>query len=287
MPRRPPTGRRARDRARRAPLGQRAQPRRGRDLQPEDLGRDPGRSPASTSPPWRDAVAPGARRRVRRGRASSSRASSRDSARCSPPSASTTGRPGCASRSCTRAAPYLTDDFVDENFSFYGTELTGVPVNRERWKRGVAVTEARAGRGHRQGVRRAALPADGEGRDGRTRREPHRGLPPEHHGPRVDDRRDARARAREARRVHAEDRLPGGVARLLQPRDRRRPTSSATCAARTIFEHDRQLDKVGKPIDRDEWHMPPQMVNAYYNPLDERDRVPRGDPAVPVLRRRA
>ena len=33
-----------------------------------------------------------------------------------------------------------------------------------------------------------------------------------------------------------------------------------------IFEHDRNVAKVGKPIDRDEWHMPPQMVNAYYNP---------------------
>ncbi len=33
------------------------------------------------------------------------------------------------------------------------------------------------------------------------------------------------------------------------------------------FEHDRQIGKVGKPIDRDEWFMPPQMVNAYYNPL--------------------
>jgi len=33
-----------------------------------------------------------------------------------------------------------------------------------------------------------------------------------------------------------------------------------------IFEHDRHIDKVGKPIDRDEWHMPPQTVNAYYNP---------------------
>jgi putative endopeptidase len=33
-----------------------------------------------------------------------------------------------------------------------------------------------------------------------------------------------------------------------------------------VFEHDRNVDKVGKPIDRTEWHMPPQMVNAYYNP---------------------
>jgi putative endopeptidase len=34
-----------------------------------------------------------------------------------------------------------------------------------------------------------------------------------------------------------------------------------------VVEHDRQLDKIGKPIDRDEWYMTPQTVNAYYNPL--------------------
>jgi putative endopeptidase len=35
----------------------------------------------------------------------------------------------------------------------------------------------------------------------------------------------------------------------------------------TVFEHDRQVSKVGGPIDRDEWFMSPQTVNAYYNPL--------------------
>ncbi|MFZ1669749.1 MAG: M13 family metallopeptidase, partial [Candidatus Nanopelagicales bacterium] len=34
----------------------------------------------------------------------------------------------------------------------------------------------------------------------------------------------------------------------------------------TGFEHDREVAKLGGPIDRDEWFMPPQMVNAYYNP---------------------
>ncbi len=33
------------------------------------------------------------------------------------------------------------------------------------------------------------------------------------------------------------------------------------------FEVDRLMQRIGKPVDRTEWHMPPQMVNAYYNPL--------------------
>jgi endothelin-converting enzyme/putative endopeptidase len=36
--------------------------------------------------------------------------------------------------------------------------------------------------------------------------------------------------------------------------------------AAASFEHDRQLAKIGSPVDRDEWFMLPQTVNAYYNP---------------------
>ena len=43
------------------------------------------------------------------------------------------------------AAAFLSDDFVAESFAFYGTALSGVPVNRERWKRGVGLTEAALG----------------------------------------------------------------------------------------------------------------------------------------------
>jgi putative endopeptidase len=43
-----------------------------------------------------------------------------------------------------------------------------------------------------------------------------------------------------------------------------------------VVEHDRQLDKIGKPIDRDEWYMTPQTVNAYYNPLMNEIVFPAG-----------
>lgn len=41
----------------------------------------------------------------------------------------------------------------------------------------------------------------------------------------------------------------------------------ANMAAISEFEHNYQINKLGKPIDRSEWYMPPQTVNAYYNPL--------------------
>ena len=43
------------------------------------------------------------------------------------------------------AAPYLSEPFVQENFSFYGTALTGIPILKERWKRGVALVEGALG----------------------------------------------------------------------------------------------------------------------------------------------
>ena len=57
------------------------------------------------------------------------------------------------------AAPYLTDDFVEANFDFYGRTLNGTPELRARWKRGVALVEGVDRRGGRRGVRRPALPA--------------------------------------------------------------------------------------------------------------------------------
>ena len=50
-----------------------------------------------------------------------------------------------AMRVLSAAAPYLPAAFVDANFAFYGTTLSGTPRNRDRWKRGVAVVEAALG----------------------------------------------------------------------------------------------------------------------------------------------
>ena len=82
-----------------------------------------------------------------------------------------------------------------------------------------------AGRGGRAALRRAALPAAGQGAHGRARRQPRRGLPAAAWRSRaVDGRRHPARGARQARPVHAEDRLPRPLARLLGPRDRaRRP----------------------------------------------------------------
>ena len=45
------------------------------------------------------------------------------------------------------------------------------------------------------------------------------------------------------------------------------PILATNQIAAAHFEHDRELKKLGGPIDRTEWHMTPQTINAYYNPV--------------------
>ncbi len=149
------------------------------------------------------ALARGARRagRARSPRSScASRASSRASPGCSTRTASTPGATGCAGRSSASSAPYLHAEVVQANFDFYGKTLTGTPELRARWKRGVSLVEGALGEAvGRIYVERHFSP-EREDRDGRPGRQPRRGLPRQHRDARVDDPRDPRARAREARR---------------------------------------------------------------------------------------
>lgn len=163
------------------------------------------------------------------------------------------------------AAPYLTDDIVQENFSFYGTELTGVPSIRERWKRGVSVTE---------GALSEAI--------GKVYVERH--YPPtakaamdelvanliEAYRQSITDLEWMTAETRERALAKLDSFTPKighpAVWRDYSSLEIDRADLFGNVRRAAIFEHDRNVAKVGKPIDRDEWHMPPQMVNAYYNP---------------------
>ncbi len=163
------------------------------------------------------------------------------------------------------AAPYLTDDFVQVNFDFYGRTLNGTPELRARWKRGVALVEGAIGEAvGKEYVARHFPPSSKALMDDLVAnllaayRESISKLDW------MTDETKSRAyeklatfrpkiaypdtfRDYSALRVHADD-LLGNV------------------AAASAFETDRQLAKIGSPVDRDEWFMLPQTVNAYYNP---------------------
>ena len=82
----------------------------------------------------------------------------------------------------------------------------------------------------------------------------------------VDEPRNPQASTREARQVQPQDRLSRQVARLLADSKSIAMTWSATCSGRRPSRSTAASTKLGKPVDRDEWGMTPQTVNAYYNP---------------------
>jgi putative endopeptidase len=162
------------------------------------------------------------------------------------------------------AAGYLSEPFVQEDFDFYGRTLSGTPQLRERWKRGVALVQEAMG----EAVGRAYV--------GR------------HFAPESRERMDVLvANLIEAYRQSIEkldwmgpetrrralDKLGKFMPKIGYP-VRWRDYSSlridpadllASVRAARAFEFDRQLTKIGRPIDRDEWWMTPQTVDAYYS----------------------
>ena len=174
-------------------------------------------------------------------------------------------RPWLLSRVLRSAAPYLTDDFVDLNFDFYGRTLNGTPELRARWKRGVGLVEGAMG--------------EAVGREYVARHFPPRAKAL------MDDlvanlleayRRSIAALdwMSEDTKQRAYDKLATFRPKIGYPDEFRdysalevRPDDlMGNVMAAASFETARQLAKIGGPVDRDEWFMLPQTVNAYYNP---------------------
>ena len=161
---------------------------------------------------------------------------------------------------------YLSSAFVEENFDFYGRTLSGVPELRERWKRGVGLVEQALGEAVGQLYVERHFPPHAKERMVELvahlveafRRSlssvPWMG---------EDTRREALEKLDQ---FTPEDRLPRQVARLLRAGDVRAGDLLGNVRRAVAFEVDRQLAKLGGPVDRDEWFMTPQTVNAYYNP---------------------
>ncbi|GAB3603502.1 M13 family metallopeptidase [Microbacterium aureliae] len=164
------------------------------------------------------------------------------------------------------SAPFLSDDFVAENFSFYGTQLTGVPVNRERWKRGVSLTEAALGEAiGRVYVERHFPPAAKTAMD-----ELVANLIEAYRRSITDlEWMSPETRQRALAKLDAFTPKIGFPAKWKDYSTLEIDAGDLSGNVRRahVWEHDRQLAKIGQPIDRDEWYMTPQTVNAYYNPL--------------------
>jgi putative endopeptidase len=165
----------------------------------------------------------------------------------------------------TARAAYLDDTFVNANFDFYGRALQGTRELRARWKRGLGLV---------QGVLGEAV---GEVYVARH-------FPPEHKarmdrivGHLIEAYRASIATVDwmgEETRAKALAKLDTFTPKIGYPVRWRDYSTLAiepddlvgNVRRANVFEQDRELAKIGRPIDRDEWFMTPQTVNAYYNP---------------------
>jgi putative endopeptidase len=171
-----------------------------------------------------------------------------------------------ALRVINSAAPYLSSAFVDTNFAFYGTTISGTPRNKDRWKRGVAVVEAALGEAVGQIYVDRHFP---EGHKARMQtlvanlieayRQSISGLEWMGEGTKAEALRKLGAfRAK----IGFPDEWIDYTAVVIDPADLLGNVERAHNA-----DVDRHLDEVGKPVDLNKWLMTPQTVNAYYHPM--------------------
>jgi putative endopeptidase len=163
------------------------------------------------------------------------------------------------------SGPYLHAEVVEANFDFYGKTLTGTPELRARWKRGVSIVEGAMGEAigkvyverHFPGAAKVAM-------DDLVAHL-------------VEAYRQSIVNLEwmtDVTRERALDKLGKFTPKIGYPVKWRDYSSLAITADDLIanvravaeFDFQRELGKIGKPIDRDEWFMTPQTINAYYNP---------------------
>lgn len=163
------------------------------------------------------------------------------------------------------SAPFLTKAFVDASFEFNNKTLSGQPEPLARWKRGVAVTDGALGE------------VVGEVYVSRY-------FPEESKRQMLDLVNNVRSVL--AKRIDKLDWMGADTKKSAQEKlaklsvkigypDKFRDFSALEVKADDLygnivraglFNWKRELDRLDKPVDREEWGMPPQKVNAYYNP---------------------
>ncbi|MBI2512849.1 MAG: M13 family metallopeptidase [Opitutae bacterium] len=163
------------------------------------------------------------------------------------------------------SANYLGHAFVDENFAFYGKKLTGRTELRPRWKRVLAAADGALGFDLGQLYVKRAFSPEAKARALEMVK---------FHLQAMRNRLVASAWMSEPTKQAAYKKIETMRAKIGYP-DVWRDYSSLTITrdsylanmiAASAFNYRRNMDKLGKPVDRDEWFMTPQTNNAYYSP---------------------
>jgi putative endopeptidase len=162
-------------------------------------------------------------------------------------------------------APYMSKEFVDANFAFYGTAVSGLAANQPRWKRGVAAVEGSLGEALGKQYVAKHFPAERKARMEvlvanlleafRQSIDTLDWMSPE-------TRKEAQAKLAKFRPKVG---YPGKWRDYSTLAIERNDLVGNIMRART-FAYQRNVNKLGKPIDREEWGLTPQTLNAYYSP---------------------
>lgn len=173
------------------------------------------------------------------------------------------------------ASPYLSDEFVAQNFEFYGKIFSGKKEDRPRWKRAVSTVDGVLGEAVGQMYVKKYFPPEAKERMVNLVKNLQTSF-----GERITNL----AWMSEATKEKAHEKLAAFYVKVGYP-DKWRDYSKLEIKndsyweniKRAIkFEVDYMMSKAGKPVDRDEWHMTPQTVNAYYNPTTNEICFPAG-----------
>jgi putative endopeptidase len=164
------------------------------------------------------------------------------------------------------AAPYLSDTFANERFDFYGKTMRGQKEMKERGKRVLGTIEEEAGEAMGQLYVKVAFPAESKARMEQLVKNLSESL---------KSRIEHLAWMSDATKKKALEKWASFTPKIGYP-DKWRSWEGLTTGrdsyignvlAANDFNYKWALGKIGKPVDKTEWGMSPQTVNAYYNPM--------------------
>jgi predicted metalloendopeptidase len=168
-------------------------------------------------------------------------------------------------RLLSNIAPYLSKKFVDEDFAFQGTALSGTLQNKERWKRGLDLVDGSIGEALGELYVARYFPPESKARMDQLVKNLLAAYSADI---------DTLSWMGPATAQKAKEKLNLFTVKIGYPtrwRDYSRlkivpGELVGNVIGAQVFEYERNLNKLGQPIDRTEWDMTPQTVNAYYNP---------------------
>jgi putative endopeptidase len=170
-------------------------------------------------------------------------------------------------------AQFLPKAFDDASFAFYGKTLRDQPTQRDRWKRGVALVNGALGEAVGQIYVARYFPPESEAKMGELIGDLRGAL-----GERLtaNSWMDAKTKAAALAKLDKFDPRIGHPAKYIDYASLKidRGDLLGNAMRSGDFQHQLDLDRLTKPVDRSLWDMTPQTVNAYYNPLSNQITFP-------------